>query len=90
MTEVRFDSENIDIESRALSSAKSVSGMKHLVIALGLAKDEEGAQRALVIVLILCIVGLGAMFFTRGKDAPPKNPYVEGQNVLLPPQGNAR
>ncbi|GEM_PF-1528425 len=56
-----------------------------LVFATGIVSTEKAAQYVLLGVAGAFLLIAVFVAFSGGENAPPKNPYVEGQNVLLPP-----
>lgn len=43
---------------------KTPSGIPGLVVRLGLAKDEEGAQKVLLVIFVVCVVATIAIFYS--------------------------
>ena len=71
MSNVEFDEEQSYV--RPKPEAPHGSAMARLVIASGLAKDEKGAERVLLIIAGLCVL-LAAGVYIFGRDQGPPVP----------------
>jgi len=78
MTDVEFNEPNYATRASGIPAAGGSSAFSRLVIKTGLAKDEKGAQRVLLIIAILAIVIAAFVFFGGHKSAPEVPPPAVG------------
>ncbi len=76
MADLQFEEEQYEVPAAV---ARKPSWLSGLVIRTGLAQDEAGAQKVLLIVLALTIVAILAMnLFSGGSSVPPPAPSITG------------
>lgn len=82
MTDLQFNEEQ---EFTRLSMAPQPPFLIRLALKTGVVQTERGARYLLLAIAgALLLISLFILFSGDG-SAPSKNPYVEGQDVLLPP-----
>lgn len=82
MTDLQFNEEQ---EFTRLDTAPQFPFIIRLALKTGVVQTERGAQYLLLAVAgALLLISL-LILFSGGGGAPPENPYVEGQDVFLPP-----
>lgn len=77
MADISFQEEDQMLAPRAVAP-KQAGGLIGLVIKLGLAKDEKGANMVLIIVGVIAAVAAVSIFMLGGPSTPPQpvNVYV--------------
>ncbi len=74
MADLQFNEEQYSTSA----ATRKPSWLAGLVIRLGLAQDEAGAQKALVVVLIVTIAAIIAVNLFSGSSAVPPPPSITG------------
>lgn len=82
MTDLQFNEEQ---EFTRLDTAPQPPFLIRLALKTGVVQTEKGAQYLLLAIAAALLLISLFILFSGGGSAPPPNPYVEGQNVLLPP-----
>lgn len=72
---VEFNEENIPISVRR--SQQAPSGLVHFLVSKGIARDESQANVMLVVVLVICLVGIGYVMLSSGSSGPLPEPLPE-------------
>lgn len=82
MANLQFNEEQ---EFTRLNTAPRQSFLMRLAFKTGFVQTEKGAQYLLLAVAGVFLLTALFIVFSDDSSAPQRNPYVEGQNVLLPP-----
>ncbi|MDO8231704.1 MAG: hypothetical protein Q7T37_00675 [bacterium] len=59
------------------------------VLTTGIVKTEKNAENLLLVFAVICVL-VTLLLVLSGISKPAVNPFREGQNVLLPPEGGVR
>lgn len=71
MADIRFDEE----QPVSIATQQQVPALARLVMRLGFAKDQKGAEKVLLLTIALCVlVIVGILVFGRQSTPPPQNP----------------